>query len=33
MTAYEKMLYEYKKKKYENILKSLQKPIDKSVKV
>lgn len=29
MSKYEKMLYEYKKKKYENILKSLQKSIDK----
>ena len=29
MSKYEKMLCEYKKKKYENILKSLKKPIDK----
>lgn len=30
MTKYEQMYYEYKRKKYENILKNLQKPIDKS---
>ena len=30
MTKYEQMYYEYKRKKYENIVKNLQKPIDKS---
>ena len=30
MSNYEKMYYEYKRKKYEDIIKNLQKPIDKS---
>ena len=30
MTEYERKMIEYKKIKYENILKNLQKPIDKS---
>lgn len=30
MTEYERKMYEYKRIKYENILKNLQKPIDKS---
>ena len=29
MSAYEKIYYEYKRKKYENILKNLQKSVDK----
>lgn len=29
MTKYEQMYYEYKRKKYEDIVKNLQKPIDK----
>lgn len=28
-TKYEKMYYEYKRRKYENFLKNSQKPIDK----
>lgn len=33
MSEWEKVYYAYKKAKYENILKNLQKPIDKPPKV